>query len=40
MSFASVQDTLQNGHAPELKELHMQLEEFFKKGYIRPSVSP
>ena len=23
----------------ELKELEMQLEEFFKKGYIRPSVS-
>jgi len=25
---------------PELKELQMQLEELFKKGYIRPSVSP
>jgi hypothetical protein len=25
---------------PELKELHMQLEELLKKGYIRPSVSP
>jgi hypothetical protein len=25
---------------PELKELQMQLEEFFKKGYIHPSVSP
>jgi hypothetical protein len=24
----------------ELKELQMQLEEFLKKGYIRPSVSP
>jgi hypothetical protein len=24
----------------ELKELHMQLEEFLKKGYICPSVSP
>jgi hypothetical protein len=24
----------------ELKELHMQLEELLKKGYIRPSVSP
>jgi hypothetical protein len=25
---------------PELKELHMQLEEILKKGYIRPNVSP
>jgi hypothetical protein len=25
---------------PELKELQMQLEELFNKGYIRPSVSP
>jgi hypothetical protein len=25
---------------PELKELHMQLEEILKKGYIHPSVSP
>jgi hypothetical protein len=25
---------------PELKELQMQLEEIFKKGYIRPSMSP
>jgi hypothetical protein len=25
---------------PELKELHLQLEEILKKGYIRPSVSP
>ena len=25
---------------PYLKELHMQLEEVLKKGYIRPSVSP
>jgi hypothetical protein len=25
---------------PKLKELQMQLEELFKKGYIRPSVSP
>jgi hypothetical protein len=24
----------------ELKELHIQLEELLKKGYIRPSVSP
>jgi len=26
--------------APELKEVKMQLEEFLKKGYICPSVSP
>jgi hypothetical protein len=26
--------------APELKGLQMQLEEFLKKGYIHPSVSP
>jgi hypothetical protein len=25
---------------PEMKELHMQLKELLKKGYIRPSVSP
>ena len=25
---------------PELKELHMKLEELMKKGYICPSVSP
>jgi hypothetical protein len=25
---------------PELKELHMQLEEYLKKGYIHPSVLP
>jgi hypothetical protein len=25
---------------PELKELQMQLGEFLKKGYIRPSVLP
>jgi hypothetical protein len=25
---------------PEPKELHMQLEELLKKGYICPSVSP
>jgi hypothetical protein len=25
---------------PELKELHMQIEEILKKGYICPSVSP
>jgi hypothetical protein len=25
---------------PELKELHMHLEELLKKGYIFPSVSP
>jgi hypothetical protein len=25
---------------PKLKELHMQLEELLKKGYIHPSVSP
>jgi hypothetical protein len=25
---------------PELKELHMQLEEILKKGYICPNVSP
>jgi hypothetical protein len=25
---------------PELKELHIQLEEILKKGYIHPSVSP
>ena len=25
---------------PELKELHMQLEELLKKGYICPSASP
>jgi hypothetical protein len=25
---------------PELNELHMQLEEILKKGYICPSVSP
>jgi hypothetical protein len=25
---------------PELKELHMKLEELLKKGYIHPSVSP
>jgi hypothetical protein len=25
---------------PKLKELHMQLEELLKKGYICPSVSP
>jgi hypothetical protein len=25
---------------PKLKELHMQLDEILKKGYIRPSVSP
>jgi hypothetical protein len=25
---------------PKLKELQMYLEEFLKKGYIRPSVSP
>jgi hypothetical protein len=25
---------------PKLKELQMQLEELFKKGYIHPSVSP
>ena len=25
---------------PELKELQMQVEEFFEKGYIHPSVSP
>jgi hypothetical protein len=25
---------------PELKEIHMQLEELLKKGYIHPSVSP
>jgi hypothetical protein len=25
---------------PELKELHMQLEELLRKGYERPSVSP
>jgi hypothetical protein len=25
---------------PELKELQMQLEEFLKKGYICPSISP
>lgn len=25
---------------PELKDLHMQLEELLKKGYIHPSVSP
>ena len=25
---------------PELKELHMHLEEILKKGYIFPSVSP
>jgi hypothetical protein len=25
---------------PELKELHMHLEELLKKGYICPSVSP
>ena len=24
----------------ELKELHMQLEDLLKKGYIRPNVSP
>jgi hypothetical protein len=26
--------------SPELKELHMHLEEILKKGYIHPSVSP
>jgi hypothetical protein len=25
---------------PDLKELQMQLDEFLKKGYIFPSVSP
>jgi hypothetical protein len=25
---------------PKLKELQMQLEEFLKKGYLHPSVSP
>jgi hypothetical protein len=37
---APVSKTLYRISTPELKELKMQLEEFLKKEYIRPSVSP
>jgi hypothetical protein len=37
---APVSKTPYRMSTPELKELQMQLEEFLKKGYIRPSVSP
>jgi hypothetical protein len=36
---APVSKTPYKMSTPELKELHMQLEEFMKKGYICPSVS-
>jgi hypothetical protein len=37
---APVSKTPYKMDTPELKELHMQLEELLRKGYIRPSVSP
>jgi len=37
---APVSKTPYRMSTPELKELQMHLEELFKKGYIRPSVSP
>jgi hypothetical protein len=37
---APVSKTPYRMRTPELKELQMQLEEFLKKGYKRPSVSP
>jgi hypothetical protein len=35
-----VSKTLYRMSTPTLKELHMQLEEILKKGYIHPTVSP
>jgi hypothetical protein len=37
---APVSKTPYKMSTPELKELQMKLEEFLKKGYMRPSVSP
>jgi hypothetical protein len=40
LGLALVSNTPYRMSTPELKELQMQLEEFLKKGYIIPSVSP
>jgi hypothetical protein len=37
---SSISKTPYRMSTPELKEFQMQLEDFFKKGHICPSVSP